>query len=145
MANKEILLVVDVVSNEKEIDKEVIFEAVESALAMATMKRHSSEIDVRVQIDRDSGDYETFRRWQVVESYEAIEPGLDFSKTHVLLEDAKQKNTGIEVGDFIEEPLESIGFGLDRPLFKLEHFERFKKNTVTIQLTEKLNKVAFSV
>ena len=111
MANKEILLVVDVVSNEKEIDKEVIFEAIESALAMATMKRHSNEIDVRVKIDRESGDYETFRRWRVIESLEEIEAGLDFSITHILLEDAQRKNPDIEEGGFIEEPLESVGFG----------------------------------
>ncbi len=111
MANKEILLVVDVVSNEKAIDKEVIFEAIESALAIATMKRHISEIDIRVKIDRESGDYETFRRWRVVESHDAVDPGVNFSKTHVLFEDAKLKNAGVELGGFIEEPFESIDFG----------------------------------
>ncbi len=111
MANKEILLVVDVVSNEKDIDKEVIFEAIESALAMATMKRHSKEIDVRVKIDRDSGDHETFRRWKVIESSDEIDAGSDFSDTHILLEDAQRKNPVIVEGEFIEEPLESVSFG----------------------------------
>ena len=63
--NKEILMVVDAVSNEKGVDKEVIFEALEAALASATRKKHGEEWDVRVAIDRKSGDYETFRRWKV--------------------------------------------------------------------------------
>ncbi|MEO0975467.1 MAG: NusA N-terminal domain-containing protein, partial [Pseudomonadota bacterium] len=63
--NKEILLVVDAVSNEKGVDREIIFEAIEAALASATRKRHGEDIDVRVAIDRRSGDYETFRRWKV--------------------------------------------------------------------------------
>jgi len=63
--NKEILMVVDAVSNEKGVDKEVIFEALEAALASATRKKHGEEWDVRVAIDRKSGDYDTFRRWKV--------------------------------------------------------------------------------
>ena len=62
--NKEILMVVDAVSNEKGVDKEVIFDALEAALASATRKKHGEEWDVRVAIDRKSGDYETFRRWK---------------------------------------------------------------------------------
>ena len=65
--NKEILLVVDAVSNEKGVAKEVIFGAIEAALAMATKKRYDSEVEIRVAIDRVTGDYETFRRWQVIE------------------------------------------------------------------------------
>ncbi|MFA7388552.1 MAG: NusA N-terminal domain-containing protein, partial [Thiohalobacteraceae bacterium] len=65
--NKEILLVVDAVSNEKGVDKEVIFEAIEAALASATKKRHGGEIDARVSINRQTGDYDTFRRWLVVD------------------------------------------------------------------------------
>ena len=64
--NKEILLVVDAVSNEKGVDKGIIFEAIEAALAMATKKRYNTDVDVRVSIDRESGDYETFRRWEIV-------------------------------------------------------------------------------
>ena len=64
--NKEILLVVDAVSNEKAVEPEVIFEALEAALASATRKKNGMDIEVRVAIDRDSGDYDTFRRWVVV-------------------------------------------------------------------------------
>jgi len=63
MDSKEILMVVDAVSNEKGIDKEIIFDAIEIALATATRKSASGDIDARVAIDRESGDYETFRRW----------------------------------------------------------------------------------
>jgi len=70
---KEILSVVDVVSAEKGVDKEVIFEALEAALASAAKKRHGGDIDVRVEIDRDSGDYRTFRRWEVVPDEEELE------------------------------------------------------------------------
>ena len=64
--NKEILLVVDVVSNEKDIEKEVIFEAIEFALASATRKKHGGDINVRVAVDRVTGDYQSFRRWEVL-------------------------------------------------------------------------------
>jgi hypothetical protein len=64
--SKEILLVVDAVSNEKGVDKDIIFEAIEAALASATKKRALAEIDARVKIDRKTGDYETFRRWEVI-------------------------------------------------------------------------------
>ena len=67
MDSKEILMVVDAVSNEKGIDKEIIFEAIESALATATRKRAPGDIDARVAIDRETGEYETFRRWQVID------------------------------------------------------------------------------
>src|ERR1700682_2355390 len=63
--NKEILMAVDAVSNEKGVDKEIIFEALEAALASATRKRNGEDMDVRVSIDRKSGDYDTFRRWKV--------------------------------------------------------------------------------
>ena len=65
--SKEILMVVDAVSNEKGVEKEIIFEAIEAALAQATRRRHREDIDVRVAIDRESGDYDTFRRWLVFE------------------------------------------------------------------------------
>jgi len=68
--NKEILLVVDAVSNEKGVEKEIIFEAIEAALASATRKKHGGEIEVRVAIDRETGDYDTFRRWLVVDDAE---------------------------------------------------------------------------
>lgn len=111
MPNKEILLVVDVVSNEKAIDKEIIIQAIESALATATMKRHGNHIDVRVQIDRDTGDYASFRRWQVLEPDDSFDGGLEFPESQILLEEARTKNSEIQVEEYIEEPIESIEFG----------------------------------
>lgn len=105
--NKEILLVVDVVSNEKEVEKEIIFEALEAALESATRKKHSGEIDVRVAIDRTSGDYDSFRRWEVVEDApEDIDPDHQVKVTI-----ARQKHPEVNEGDFVEEPMESIAFG----------------------------------
>jgi len=110
--SKEILYVVDAVSNERGIDKEIIVGAIEAALAAATKKRHEGEIDVRVAIDRASGEYETFRRWLVIEDEsfaEAEEP--NFSDSHISLSDAAQRSADLTVGDYIEEPIESMAFG----------------------------------
>jgi N utilization substance protein A len=107
--SKEILMVVDAVSNEKDVEKPIIFEAIEAALASATRKRHGDDILVRVSIDRHSGDYETFRRWEVVEAYAADEP--DAPLRQITLDAAREENPEIQVGDFIEEPIESIEFG----------------------------------
>ncbi|MCP3662002.1 MAG: transcription termination/antitermination protein NusA [Gammaproteobacteria bacterium] len=107
--SKEILQVVDVVSNEKDVEKEIIFDAIEAALASATRKKHGGEIGVRVAIDRESGDYASFRCWEVVE-----EPGEDeefFAERQILLADAKTKDPSLELGAFIEEPMDSIAFG----------------------------------
>src|SRR5690606_25279142 len=105
--NKEILLVADAVSNEKGVDKEVIFEAIEAALASATRKKHGGEIDARVAIDRQPGGYETFRRWLVVEDDAEIE----FPEKEIRLSEAREKAPDIEVGGYIEEPMESVAFG----------------------------------
>lgn len=105
--NKDILLVVDAVSNEKEVDKDVIFEAIEIALATATKKRHTRDIDVRVQVDRVSGDYETFRRWEVI----AEDQEMEFPDRQFTYAAAQEMEPGIEVGGFIEEPIESVEFG----------------------------------
>ncbi|HEB95214.1 MAG TPA: transcription termination/antitermination protein NusA [Sedimenticola thiotaurini] len=107
--NKEILLVVDVVSNEKDVDKEIIFEAIEAALASATRKKHGGEIDVRVAIDRETGDYTSYRRWEVIEEPDE-EEGFH-EERQILLEDARRDNPDIQPGDFIEEPMDSIAFG----------------------------------
>jgi len=105
--NKDILLVVDTVSNEKAVDKEIIFEALESALASATRKRHGGDIDVRVAIDRETGAYSTFRRWEVVEDdYEQDAPTRQITLTA-----ARQEEPEIEVGQFVEDPMESVEFG----------------------------------
>ena len=107
--NKEILMVVDVVSNEKGVTKDIIFEAIEAALASATKKRHREDIEVRVAIDRNTGDYDTFRRWQVVEDNE--EDPLEFPTRQVRLEDARRDQPEIQPGDFTEEPMQSVEFG----------------------------------
>lgn len=104
--NKEILHVVDAVSNEKSVSKSIIFSALECALAMATKKRHGSEIEVRVSIDQRTGDYEAFRRWQVVDA----EHELEFPLHQVSLAQARQRKPDIQVHDYIEEPIESEGF-----------------------------------
>jgi N utilization substance protein A len=106
--SKEILMVVDAVSNEKGVEKDVIFEAIEAALASATRKRHGEEMDVRVAIDRTTGEYDTFRRWMVFadDSNELEEP------THELrLEDALDVNPAAVPGEFVEEAMESVEFG----------------------------------
>ncbi len=106
--NKEILMVVDAVSNEKGVEKEVIFEAIEAALASATRKRYGDDIDVRVSIDRDTGEYETFRRWMVFadDSTELEEPARELR-----LEDALDVDEGAVPGAYVEEPMESVEFG----------------------------------
>jgi N utilization substance protein A len=111
MANKEILLVVDVVSNEKEIEKEIIFGAIEDALRTATIKRHDNRRDVRVAIDRKTGDYSTFRRWQVVEYDDDYDYGIEDPDIQMLLDEAKALDPNAEVGGFVEQPMESIEFG----------------------------------
>jgi N utilization substance protein A len=106
--NKEILMVVDVVSNEKGIDKEIIFEALEAALASATRKKYGGDIDARVAIDRETGDYETYRVWKVLDDED---PEFESPKTQILYSYAIQKNPDIQVGEYIEEPIESVDFG----------------------------------
>ena len=106
--SKEILMVADAVSNEKGVDKSVIFEAIEAALASATRKRYGEDIDVRVSIDRNTGEYETFRRWKVFadDSNELEEPARELR-----LEDALEIDPNAEVGGYVEQPMESVEFG----------------------------------
>ncbi len=105
--SKEILLVVDAVSNEKGVSKSIIFEALEAALASATAKRHNDEISARVSIDRESGEYETFRCWEVLDD----EAELESEDFQILHKAALAHNPDIEVGAFIEEPMENVEFG----------------------------------
>lgn len=105
--NKEILLVVDSVSNEKDIEKETIFNAIERALETVTEKRYAEEVDVRVAIDRRTGDYETFRRWTVVSD----EKDLEFPGKQMVLTQAQTIDPELQVGDVIEEVVESVEFG----------------------------------
>lgn len=135
--NKEILTVVEVVSNEKGVSKDIIFEALEAALASATKRRFREDVDVRVAIDQTTGDYEAFRRWQIVEDAAedrvaaplpprvhtgdledevADTSGAFVPDRQILLRQARETPGGIEradieIGHFIEEPIEASEFG----------------------------------
>ncbi|HBQ00284.1 MAG TPA: transcription termination/antitermination protein NusA [Gammaproteobacteria bacterium] len=105
--SKEILMVVDAVSNEKGVSRGVIFEAIESALATATKKLNDNEeIDCRVSVDRETGDYETFRVWTVVEDEEFLEEASQFT-----LEQAGEKDKSLTIGDTYEEKIDNVEFG----------------------------------
>ena len=104
--NREVLLLVDALAREKNVDKEIVFGALEAALASATKKRFAGESDVRVSIDRDTGEYESFRRWQVMDDETFETPEL-----HIKLSEAQQHNPEIQMDDFVEQALESIEFG----------------------------------
>ena len=106
--SKEIMMVVDAVSNEKGVDKEVIFEALEAALASATRKKHGEEWDVRVSINRKTGDYDTFRRWKV---FADDSKELEVPDRELRLEDALDVDKKAIVGAYVEEPMESVSFG----------------------------------
>ena len=107
MMSKEILMVADAVSNEKGVSRAVIFEAIESALATATKKLYNrEEIDCRVSVDRDTGDYETFRVWTVVEEEEYLEEGSQFT-----LEQAAERDKALTIGDTWEEKIDNLEFG----------------------------------
>lgn len=107
--NKEILLVVDAVSNEKAVPREKIFQALEAALATATKKKHDKEIDVRVAIDRKTGDFDTYRRWLIVEDSDDV---LEHPLKEVTLSAARamEENDELQAGEFIEEQIDSITF-----------------------------------
>lgn len=104
--SKEILLVAEAVSNEKGVDRGIIFEAIEQALATATKKRYDEESTIRVEIDRDTGDYETFRSWLVVDN-DAV-PALG---TELTMEEAEEIDRSLQPGSTYEEQVENIGFG----------------------------------
>lgn len=107
--NKEILLVVRALSNEKGLDEGLIFEAVESALASVTARRYPEEAKLRVVIDRDTGAYEAFRCWEVIagESEEALE----MPDQQLTLSQAREFSDDIEVGSIVEEAVEPAEFG----------------------------------
>jgi N utilization substance protein A len=106
--NKQILEVVEAVSNEKGVAREIIFEALEAALASATRRKHGDDIDVRVEIDRKSGEYKTFRRWKV---FADDSNELEFPERELRLDDARDVNPAAEAGGFVEVPMESVAFG----------------------------------
>ena len=106
--NREVLMLVDVLAREKNVDVDVVFGALEAALASAAKRRYTEEgVDLRVQIDRDTGSYETFRRWEVVPN----EAGLQESDREILLFEAQEDMPEIEVGEFVEEEVESVEIG----------------------------------
>ena len=105
--SREILMLVDALAREKNVDKEVVFSALEHALAQATKKRYQGDADIRVAIDRDTGEFETFRRWHVVPD----EAGLQLPDQEILLFEAIEQIEDIEVDDHIEEAIESVEFG----------------------------------
>ena len=104
--NKEILMVAEAVSNEKGVSPEVIFEAIEQALEMATKKRYDEDSNIRVTIDRETGGYESFRWWDVIADDTMAELGTQFT-----LEEAHEKDTKLKAGDTFEEKIEDVGFG----------------------------------
>ena len=104
--SREILLLVDALAREKNVDKEVVFGALEVALASATKKRVHDDADVRVAIDRDSGEYESFRRWLVLPDEEVTNDEAEMG-----IIDARETHPDIEVGDYVEETVEGVEFG----------------------------------
>lgn len=104
---KEILLVAEAVSNEKDVSKEKIFEALESALAHATKKKYDGDIDIRVSIDRQTGEFDTFRRWLVVDD---SEQPLENPYREISLAAAQYEDSNVQAGDYVEEQIESIEF-----------------------------------
>ena len=105
--SKEILLVVESVSNEKGVPEEIIFDALEVALATATKKRYSEEADVRVAIDRETGLYDSFRRWTVMADDEPVE----FEDAQLTVEQADELQPGLAAGDIYEIAIDSVEFG----------------------------------
>lgn len=105
--NRELLMLVDAISREKNVERDVVFGAVEAALASATKRLYGAEVDIRVTINRDTGDYDTFRRWLVVPD----EAGLQQPDAEILHFEAQEQVPDIEVGDYIEEPIESLTIG----------------------------------
>ena len=104
--SREILLLVDALAREKAVEKEIVFEALELALASATKKRFQEDIEARVSIDRVTGDYQSFRRWLVVE-----DGAVEHLERQIALNDATQVDSSIQIGSYLEKPLEPIEFG----------------------------------
>lgn len=104
--SREVLLVVDALAREKNVDKEIVFGALELALASATKKRFHEDVDVRVAIDRHSGEYQTFRRWQVM-----AEDAVEFPERQLMLDQARLQQADVQVEEYVEQPLEAVEFG----------------------------------
>src|SRR2546429_4140716 len=104
--NRELVMLVDVLAREKNVPRDIVFGALEMALASATKKKYSEDIDVRVHVDRNTGAYESFRRWKVVP-----DDALEAPPAQIPLSEAQKRKSDIKLEDFIEEPLEPVEFG----------------------------------
>ena len=104
--SREILLLVDVLAREKNVDKEIVFSALEMALASAGKKRLDDEADLRVVVDRQTGDFETFRRWEIVADQDYLNEALT-----IPLSEARKQDPDVAVGDFFEALVEPVDFG----------------------------------
>src|ERR1700751_4524875 len=102
--SREVLMLVDALAREKNVNKDVGFAALEAALASATKKLFEEDVDIRVHIDRESGEHETYRRWRVVPD----EAGLQEPDQEILLFQAREQKADAEIEDFWEEPVASI-------------------------------------
>lgn len=105
--SREVLLLVDALAREKNVTQQIVFGALEHALAQATKRRYTGDVDIRVEIDRSTGEFETFRRWHVVPD----DAGMQLPDQEVLLFEAREQIADIQVDEYIEEPVESIDFG----------------------------------
>ena len=144
MAN-EILLMADVLSSEKGVDKQVIFEAIEAALATATRKRHREDIEVRVSIFQATGEYESFRRWEVI----AEDQEIEFPTKQITYAAAQVIDPEIQVGEYIEEELEPIEFGrIAAQAAKqviLQKVREAERNRIAAEFEPKLNELISGV
>ncbi|MBN1683842.1 MAG: transcription termination/antitermination protein NusA [Gammaproteobacteria bacterium] len=147
--SKKILDVVEAVSYEMDVPKEVIFKAIETALAIATKKRYLGDVDIKVVIDRETGDYESFRCWTVVQEGNIFDENgepIEFdSDRHIFLEQAKKQDQDLEVGDMIQEPITSIEFGrIAAQLMKqviTQEIRKAKQEQIAEECQEKLGKL----
>ena len=105
--NRELVMLADVLAREKNVPRDIVFGALEMALASATKKKYSEDIDVRVAVDKNTGAYESFRRWKVVSDDDMETP----MSQALHIEDAHKRDANLKVGDYVEEPLEAIEFG----------------------------------
>src|SRR5262252_9800249 len=105
--NRDLLDFVDAIAREKSVDLEIVFQAVEAALASASKKLQGGEVDIRVAVDRETGEYETFRRWHVVPD----DAGLQIPDAEILHFEALEQIPDIEVDDYIEQQIESVSIG----------------------------------
>jgi len=104
--SRELLMLVDALAREKNVEKDIVFGALELALASATKKRFKDDVDVRVEIDRETGEYKSFRRWQIVADNDHEIPAQQIALT-----DAYARDPNLQINDFVEEPLEPVEFG----------------------------------